>query len=98
MYEEFIIGITVINIVIGAINTYWAYKRTCYNRDVYHGSQQYWASWKDRSKDVSEKILKEIGTQDLEKELKKRYAREKQKKKSRRIGKGSNQSTTGTTK
>jgi hypothetical protein len=70
--EEVLVVLTVTNVVMGILNTYWAFKRTCYNRDTLSGSQRYWGSWSKRSKDVSEKVLKEIPISQLKKALKER--------------------------
>jgi len=40
-------------------------------------SRTYWSSWKERSKDVAEKVLSEISTSDLRAELKRRMKERK---------------------
>jgi len=75
--DEILAVLTFVNVVLVFINTYWAWQRTCYNRDVYYGSKEYWNSWKKRSKDVARMVLKEIDTSDLEKELRRRHEKKK---------------------
>lgn len=87
-YEEIILVLSAISLGATMLATYLAWRRTDYSKRNIEGSEKYWASWKERSKDVAESVLKEITTEDLEKELKKRYAKAKKKKKSRRIRKG----------
>jgi hypothetical protein len=72
-----IICLTVVVIVLSAINSIWAYKRTQYNRRVTQGSEKYWQSWKDRSKDIAKRVLKDISDEDLVKELEQRTERAK---------------------
>ena len=96
MIDEIVVICTVATAVLTLINSYWAYKRTCYGRDTLKGSTEYWGSWDKRSKDVAEKVLKEISTLELEKELQKRYAK-KRKKKSRKARARDAQSTKTTT-
>jgi len=76
--DLFLCTITFINLVIGVVNTYWAYERTKYNEKVYKGSEAYWSSWKVRSKDITKKVLKEISSEQLEFELEKRRKKLKQ--------------------
>jgi len=67
-----IIGATIVNVVLTLINTYWAYQRTCYNKQVLYGSRKYWNSWQKRSKDVVRNVLEDMTEKDLEKELERR--------------------------
>lgn len=69
--------LTGINVALACVNTYWAYQRTCYNRDTYEGSVDYWNSWKKRAKNVVRKVLEEMNEEDLISELKKRKRLEK---------------------
>jgi len=69
--------IWLITMIITILNFIFALVRTYYNIRVTRGSEKYWASWKERSKDVARKVLKEISTIDLERELEKRTSREK---------------------
>lgn len=55
------------------------YKSYKLQKEMLEESRTYWGSWKERSKDVAEKVLKEITTKQLQDELKKR--KEKQQKK-----------------
>ena len=80
MESELLSFLTVINIALGILNTYWAYQRTCYNRDTLRGSERYWGSWGKRSKDVAKKVLPEISTDDLRTELEKRGLKKRKKK------------------
>lgn len=64
----FLSTITLLNFVFALVRTY-------YNIRVTRGSEKYWASWKERSKDVARKVLEEISTQELERELKRRRRR-----------------------
>ena len=72
----YILFLTLGNLFLAGVNTYWAYKRTKYNEVVCTGSQKYWASWKARSKDITRKVLKEITSEQLEGELSKRRKKE----------------------
>ena len=67
--------------IITILNFIFALVRTYYNIRVTRGSEKYWASWKERSKDVARKVLKEISTVDLERELKRRTLRKKKRRK-----------------
>ena len=70
-----------VTLIVSILNFIFALIRTYYNIRVTHGSEKYWASWKERSKDVARKVLKEISTVDLEKELKRRTSRKKKRRK-----------------
>jgi len=80
MITEVVALLTFLNIVLVIVNTFWAYKRTCYNRDTYEGSVEYWNSWKKRSKDVIRKVLEEMSEKELKRELKRRQKSAKRKK------------------
>jgi len=61
----------------------FALVRTCVNyksftiqRKILEESRTYWGSWKERSKDVAEKVLSEISTSDLRTELRRRKKKE----------------------
>lgn len=58
--------LTGINVILAIINTYWAYQRTCYNRETLRGSEEYWESWEKRRLDVASQVLKEMGIDSLE--------------------------------
>lgn len=61
--------LTVTTVIINVVRTIIDWK-------LYKGSDNYWKSWKNRSKDiikrVKKQVLKELSTKELKKELKKR--------------------------
>lgn len=54
------------------LRTYVNYKSFTIQQAMLEESRKYWGSWKERSKDVAEKVLSEISTTDLRAELNKR--------------------------
>ena len=52
----------------------------CVQQKMLEESRAYWNSWKERSKDVAEKVLSEISTSELKAELKKRTKKRRKKK------------------
>lgn len=85
MITEILVLLAAFNVTLVIINTYWAYKRTCYNRDTYEGSVEYWESWKKRSKDVIRKVLEEMTEKELERELKRKKRNDKRTKKKKKL-------------
>jgi len=65
--------------ILGAfalLRTYVNYKSFTIQRKILEESRTYWGSWKERSKDVAEKVLSEISTSDLRTELRRRKKKE----------------------
>ena len=56
--------------------TYCNYKSYTLQKKMLEESRLYWGSWKERSKDVAEKVLSEISTSDLHTELGRRKKKE----------------------
>jgi len=78
------VTIWLITMTITILNFIFALVRTYYNIRVTRGSEKYWASWKERSKDVARKVLEQISTEDLERELRRRKRKKKKRKTKRR--------------
>jgi len=78
---DLIFALSLIDVVIlgsfAIIRTYVNYKSLRIQQTMLEESRRYWGSWKERSKDVAEKVLSEISTADLRTELKRRSKRRK---------------------
>jgi len=70
MIEELFAILTGINVGLTLLNTYWAWKRTCYNRDTLQESREYWVSWERRKMDVAAQVMKEMGFENPEEFMK----------------------------
>jgi len=57
--------ILILNLILTGINTYWAYKRTSYNKRVTEGSEKYWTSWKERQADIARKVIEGMSDEDI---------------------------------
>jgi len=61
MIEILVTILTGVNVGLVIINSYWAWKRTCYNRDTLQESREYWASWGKRKMDIATQVMREMG-------------------------------------
>lgn len=81
---ELLVILSLIDIgILGAFaiaRTYFNYKSVKLQKQMLEESRQYWNSWKERSKDVARKVLEEISTEDLERELRRRKASRRKRK------------------
>ena len=71
-----VIVLTAGNVFMTIYNLILANQRTRYAKETLDGSIRYWGSWKERKKDVTKEVLKEISTELLDKELKRRKENE----------------------
>lgn len=63
--------------IFAILRTFFNYKSLVIQRKMLEESRRYWASWKERSKDVAEKVLSEISTSELRAELRRRARKKK---------------------
>lgn len=58
--------------IFAIVRTYLNYRSVKLQEMMLTESRVYWNSWKERSKDVARKVLEDMSTQDLLKELERR--------------------------
>jgi len=74
---DLVLALLTATFLLAATNIILTVVRTVIDWKLYKGSDNYWKSWKSRSKNIRKKLLKELSDDQLKKELKMRRQKKK---------------------